>query len=313
MQSLAMPRGTTMPINYLTPFADWLSLSFPASISPHSELVCFLNSLSPLIYKDLGVNKHLYKSTLGGTFLITEKDSFVSVSISGGLLSMVRNNSKMNEFQQILASAPHNITRLDIAYDVPIPGHVSISRIRKLYPNGFAVVANRARQLQYILNQLNETSVTGTAYFQTTKYKGTIKLRVYDKEHEAHESRNEILPPTTRYELTIGRGASLKDFSTPSSAFWHFLPKELLPRPKDTIKPWVATPRINYDEHVPRDTSDYQRLRFVINNHPALAQLIKEALVVDGGAMLFRSQVTELLEHYAKHLETKGNATELHD
>jgi hypothetical protein len=304
-------RKTKMPTNYLTPFADWLSISYPASISPHSELVSFFTTLSPLTFKDLGGSKELYKCTNGGSFVITTKQNFVNISISGALLSIVRMNSKMNDFQQILASAPYNITRLDIAYDVPIPGHTSIARIRKLYPEGHAVVANRARQLQYILNQLSETSVTGTVYFQTTKYKGTIKLRVYDKEHEAFQTRNEILPPTTRYELSIGRGASLKDFSTPSSAFWHFVPKELLPRPKEIPTAWVATPRISYDLYTSFELTDYERFRYVLENHPALTQIIKEACTVNGGDMLLRNQINQLLSIYAaKHVESKASVTD---
>jgi hypothetical protein len=299
-----------MLTNYLTPFADWLSLSYPSSISPHSELVSFLTTLSPLEFKDLGGSKQLYKSFNGGSFVVTSKQDFVNISISGGLLSMVRANSKMNDFQQIIASAPCNITRLDIAYDVPIPGHISIARIRALYPTGYAVVASRARQLQYILNQLNEASVTGTAYFQTTKYKGTIKLRVYDKEHEAFQTRNEILPPTTRYELSIGRGASLKDFSNPSAAFWHFLPKELLPRPKVTPEDWVATPRIKYDLYSSFELTDYERFRYVLEHHPALAQIIKEASTVNGGEMLLRNQINRLLTlHADKHIESEVNVT----
>jgi hypothetical protein len=292
-----------MSTNYLTPFSDWLSISYPTSLSPHLDLVSFFNSLSVLTYTDLGGSKELYKVESGGSLFITSRESYVNISISGSLLSLVRGSEHMLGFSQILSSAPYNITRLDIAYDTPIAGSLTIQRIRDRYPDGYAHVANRKRQLQYILNQETLTSTTGTVYFQTNKYKGTIKLRVYDKAYEMLQSRNVVLTPTSRYELSVGRGASLRDFLHPSLAFWHFMPKELLTPPQRFNNlTWSAAERINYDDYTSPSSTDYQRLKFLIENHPVLLELVKASQSVTGGDLLLKRQIDDLLCSDAKHV-----------
>jgi hypothetical protein len=302
-----------MDTNYLIPFADWLSISYPTSLSPHLDLVAFFNTLSPLIYTDMGGSKQLYKSINGGSIFITSRDNYVNVSISGTILDSARQSGQYTELQTILSSSPYNITRLDCAYDVPLAGSLSIDRIETLYPSGIAVVAGRPRQMQYITTKLNSTTRTGTVYFQNTKYKGTVKLRVYDKANEVYEKQNQFIRPTTRYELSIARGASLKDFHNPASAFWHFLPVELLKRPQDlSIKPWVATERINYDEYSKMEITDYARFKFLIENHPALLELINAAKLIHGADVLFTRHIIDSLNTDAlRHVESKANVNQL--
>jgi hypothetical protein len=301
-----------MHTEYLTPFPDWLSISYPTSMSPHLDLVTFVTRLSPLVFTDLGGSKHLYKATCGGSIFITSKDQYVNIAISGGVLKLCRESGLNNELQQILSSSPYNITRLDVAYDVPISGHIAISNIDTIYPLGWAVVASRARQLQYILTQQCEKHRTGTVYFQNTKYKGTIKLKVYDKTHEVFQKTGKDIPSTTRYELSIGRGASLKDFNSPSSVFWHFLPTELLKRPDQyKISSWKATERINYDEHSVFLKTDYERLKFLISNHPVLREIIVETRRVHGGDMLLKNQIADMLsKDVFRHVESETNVAD---
>jgi hypothetical protein len=298
-------------IEYLTAKADWLSISYPTSMSPHSELLAIYNQVDPLILTEMGGNKQLYKSFCGGSIFITSKENYINISISGGMLTTARERGLFNELLQVLSSAPYNITRLDIAYDVPISGSKSISRIQALYPLGHAVLANRARQLQYVTNQINATEQTGTVYFQNSKYKGTIKLKVYDKAHELYQSHNQVIPPTTRYELTIARGASLRDFSHPDVAFWHFLPVDLLKRPETVSQTqWKATERINYDDYQTQGITDYQRFKFIVENHPALIQLIQEAKAVNGGDSLLRRQIENLLlQDVERHVASEVSVT----
>ena len=298
-----------MHTEYFIPFPDWLSISYPTSMSPHLDLVTFLTSISPLEFTDLGGSKHLYKAFSGGSIFITAKNDYVNMSISGTLLKLCRESGLNNELHQILSSAPYNITRLDVAYDVPLSGHIAIDSIHSTYPLGWAVVASRARQLQYILTQLNENERTGTVYFQNSKYKGTIKLKVYDKTHEVFQKTGKDIPSTTRYELSICRGASLKDFASPSSVFWHFLPTDLLKRPDEhKISSWKATERINYDDYTTPLSTDYERLKFLISNHPVLRDLILETQRVHGGDMLLKSQIEQMLSKNAfRHVESETN------
>lgn len=300
-----------MNINYLKPFADWLSISYPSSCSPHSEIISFLHDASPMGYSSLGTGKELYQALTGGSCFVTTKENYTNLSISGEVLSSIRSAGLMRELETLLSSSPHNITRLDIAYDVPLAGEISISKIQNQYDTGYAKLAGRFRQMNYNLSQLGKDRQTGTAYFQNKSYKGTILLRVYDKAWEVLQRSGDTISPTTRYELTIHRGASLRDFSTPSTAFWHFLPDELLTAPNDVPK-WVATERIDYDEHNGSLTTDYERLRFLIQNCPSLVHLVEKASTVNGGSVLLEREIRSMISQYAAGMERSGNSAMSH-
>jgi hypothetical protein len=68
--------------------------------------------------------------------------------------------------------------------------------------------------------------------------------RVYDKAKEAMDNRKELMPPTTRYEVTA-RGErdrpspTLKDAFLPASLFWHIASPTLLTAPTG-IEPWIS-------------------------------------------------------------------------
>ena len=154
-----------MNTKYLEPFADWLSISFPTSQSPHMDILSLISSHTPLTYVELGGGKELYKTERDGTVHITSKDNYVNLSLSGSILAAARSLSFLTELETLCSSSPYNITRLDIAYDVPIAGHLVLSSIQRTYPTGYANVAGRERQLQFITNQLDSKTQTGTAYF----------------------------------------------------------------------------------------------------------------------------------------------------
>lgn len=295
-----------MSIDYFKPFADWLSISYPTSLSPHMDVISLFNCISPMSYAGMGSGKELYKTEIGATCFITSKDSYSNISISGSLLSLARDSNKMRDLIELLGSAPHNITRLDVAYDTPMPGEQAISNIQSMYHTGYAKLAGRYRQMNYNLSQIGKGRQTGTAYFQNRNYNGTVLLRVYDKAWEQLQQRDSTISPTTRYELTVRRGASLRDFTNPDSVFWHFLPDGLLKRPESVSK-WLATDRIDYDAHNEVRTTDYERLRFLIQNSPALLQLAERASSINGGSVLLEREIRALLSQYAEGMERSGN------
>lgn len=282
-----------MSTKYLQPFADWLSVSYPSSLSPHQEIISIVNEIATMGYTSMGSGKELYQTDYHGSIFVTTRDNYTNVSISGSVLSLVREADAMNALVMALSSAPHNVTRLDIAYDTPLAGSLSLKKIQRTYPTGYAKLAGRSRQLQYVLAQTDSNTQTGTAYFQNSKYKGTIKLRVYDKAFEQLQNLNHVMSPTTRYELTVARGASIKDFLCPDACFWHFMPEELLKRPEKVSK-WSATDRIDYDEHQSSLVTDYERLRYLIHNSPALSQLINTSASVTGGLKLLQREIAVL-------------------
>lgn len=295
-----------MSINYLKPFCDWLSISYPSSCSPHSELLSFLNQYVLFGYTDLGKGKESYKGQDGGSCFVTSKNGYCNISISGTVLQKCREAGALRDLTSILALAPHNITRLDAAYDVPIAGHKVIKGIQSKYPDCYVELATRLRRLQYVLDQDTHGRFTGTAYFQNRTYKGTVKLRVYDKTHQMFHEFGETIPTTTRYELSVARGASLRDFSDPSSIFWHFLPDGLLRKP-DGVPAWRAAERIHYDDYADSLVTDYERLRFLIQSSPALVEIVKRANTVCGGSTLLERELRSMLSQYAVGMQRSGD------
>lgn len=278
-------------IKHFEVFADWLSISYAASQSPISEILSFLGQLTTVDELPKGKDKTLYQVSDAGTMFVTHKDSYHNFSFSGGLLAALRRLPDYRDFILALASRPHNITRLDAAFDVPVDMPLVLKNIRKVYSSGYAEICDHHRKIQYHLSDRDGVT-TGTVYFQNRTYQGNVKLRVYDKKEEVFDKHGEDIPPTTRYELSIGRGASLADFQNPTSIFWHYMPEDLLRPPSDVlIKPWSPTERVAYDDVDENHTTDYETLRFLIQNSASLRSLVDRCLSVNGGAELLVREV----------------------
>jgi hypothetical protein len=295
-----------MSTNYYEPFCDWLSISHTASTSPANELVAFINSIIPLTTDVDQKYKEVYKSG-NGSIHINRFSTSISISMSGGILSAVRESGLLNELTMILGSTSYNITRLDAAIDIPLSGISSLSRVRKLYPKGIATLSGRLRNLLYVLNPLNDKTETGTVYFQNKSYKGHIFLRMYDKAFEAL-NRSIVIPPTTRYELTIKRGASLRDLINPTDLLFNYLPTELLSSPKTLIvKPWKPIDRSKYDVEVESLITDYEQLKSILESHPGLNTIIEYACTLNGGSSLLTRYVEKCISANAEGMKRSGN------
>lgn len=284
-----------------TPTADWLSISYPTSSSPLTDFISFFGEYTGITEVYSRPMESLYR--VGeGSLKIIHKDEFQSFSFSGDVLRSVRSTSGYPEFLRLLASAPYNISRLDIAYDLPVEGSLSINNIKSLYPDSKCTIAGFSRNMQFILSNADTShgQTTGTAYFQSKKYSGHIFLKVYDKTHEAASRLGLVghtLNPITRYELTVKRGASLKDLVNPSSCFWHFIPVELLRRPKEyNISSWSPTERVKYDESSSLGITDYAAFKHLVQNHQSLQQLVTKALSVNGGDVILKNELNRLLD-----------------
>jgi hypothetical protein len=290
-------------IIYKTPFSDWLSISYATSSSPTNEIFAFFSEFTTVIEVYSKTSESLYRIT-GGTLKIIHKDEYNNFSFSGSVLAGIRESGHYDDFLRLLASAPYNISRLDIAYDLPIAGSVSVQNIKRLYPDSKCSIASHFRNMQFILSNadVSNREMTGTVYFQTKKYNGTIFLKVYDKAYEMKSKINgigicDVAPPTTRYELTVKRGASLKDFDSPASCFWRFIPTELLKAPEQyKTSSWLATERIIYDNSDSFDFTEYETFKQLLDNHTVLKILIARSIKVNGGSSL-------LLQHIQKYIE----------
>lgn len=282
-------------INYLRPFCDWLSISFAASRSPLTDVLAVLNRLGVVEECPKGRDKTLYDISNVGTLFVTHDDRYHNFSFSGGVLSSLRRLPEFRDLIIALASSPHNITRFDATMDVPVPTPIIIKNFRKSFPDGSVEVCGHKRQIQLVSNFLGDAS-TGTVYFQNKSYQGNVKLRVYDKQREVLDKLNVEIAATTRYELSIGRGASLRDFQDPTSIFWHYMPETVLKRPSDVLcEPWSPAERVDYDDKIESHTTDYETLRYLIENSVSLRHLVDRCLSVQGGDALLLREVQKAL------------------
>lgn len=283
-----------MNINYFQPFADFLALSYGAEASPHHDVISHVSILHEVNYSDLGGGTELYSVPDYGTIKIISKDTYVNISMSGGILRLCRETKTFTALMQTLAMYPHNITRVDIAYDVPVDGADSISSIQSKYPSGDIKMAKRTRKINYVLDNRFDGRLTGTAYFQNRNYKGTIFLRMYDKAHQSQNVLGYELSPTTRYELTVKRGACLRDVTNPDSMFWHFMPSDVLRKPPSlSVELWFASELVSFDKSLSLST-DYEKLRYVIENSPSLLSIAKQASQTPGGVGLLQRTLERL-------------------
>lgn len=282
-------------IDYFKVFSDWLSISHGASTTPLTEVLAYLDSLGLVTEIPKGRDLTLYDVSDHGTLFVTQKDHYCNMSFSGGLLSGLRRQPEYRDFVLALGSSPYNITRLDAALDVPIPTPRVIQNIEAGYPSGYADLVGHSRKLQYILSNVSGVR-TGTVYFQDKRYQGNVKLRIYDKQNEVSEKLGSNIPPTTRYELSIGRGASLSDFQDPTSMFWHYMPEKLLKRPPELLtKKWSPVERVSYDAPTESLKTDYETLRYLIQHSVSLRHLVDKCLTVNGGDRLLLREVETAL------------------
>lgn len=283
------------------PFSDWLSISFPASLSPYNAILDLLGSVQPFRATPKGKDKMLYIFD-SGTLFVTYTDSYHSFSFSGGVLSLLRGTALALDLMAILRSAPSNITRLDAAIDIPLPGHMVLSGIRSKFPDGTCEIAGHPRNMFHVISndRVHVGQTTGTTYFQSKGYSGYISLRVYDKVHELVTKTPELLSSLrskslTRYELTVCKGASLDDFARPRDMFWHYLPEGLLNRPSGvTVRPWKPCERVSYDAVSSFEETDYERLRAVLEGSVSLRMFVQQATRTNGGLNLLHRVIDQL-------------------
>ena len=295
-----------MNIDYNRPFSDWLSISHALSQSPHHEVLAFLGKLCKFDHIDHGRGVETYLCESGSLKTTISKKS-INLSFSGSLLSLVRASGAINDFIMILGSAPYNITRLDAALDTPVAGEIIYKQIRTLYPSGKATISGRERQMSFVINP-SLAGDTGTFYFQTKSYKGYQKLRVYDKANEVLTKKGIEIPPTTRYELSVARGASLRDFIDPTNLFFHYIPCELVrPTKGMVVQAWKPQQRIEYDETVTFLRTDYEEFKRMIENHPALLSILERATSVHGGSELLIRFIKQRLEKNGEAMQRSGN------
>ena len=229
----------------MTPFCDWLDVTFSPEHSPVRSLRALLVSLGAEVLSDDAFR-------IGeGTVHMGARYGVMRVSVSGSALAHFRLCGAYMDWLSILSECPHRITRLDAAYDVPRDGADVLDELRRQYPTGQVKLSRKAMSVKLMLAVRPDGRETGSFYVGH-RSKARVTARVYDKRQERLDHRKPDGPPRTRYEVTVKQdyGATLRDAAEPERLFWHVASPALIDKPDgipgwspDWSQGWRADPR----------------------------------------------------------------------
>lgn len=212
---------------------DWLDVTFSPTDCPYPELNLLLLDAGFLVQRDVGGSRCYVPPAARGMIQITHASRFAKVSLSGGACAALRDLGIFDQALMILSTSPHKVTRLDAALDVPTDASFVIESLSRRYPDGRVALGRKALPVKRILSTRPDGRDSGT-YYVGHRTAARFTARVYDKALEALEKRGELLPPTTRFEVTARKdsGATLRDASLPTAIFWHIAAPALLQLPE---------------------------------------------------------------------------------
>lgn len=282
---------------------DYLNITVPEASSRevHSDLLGVISGVGAV-----AVFEGLYKILSGGSLKIEPKRGFTLYSASGGFLSALREYGYYSSYLAAFSASPHNVSRLDIAHDVPGESPPLLRRlVRQVKSKSGLKLTRKAlnpqTQLKMILSPGPDGVETGSVYLGNRS--AEVRAKVYDKQHERRSVARVDIPPTTRYELTVtGKaGASLRDAYEPDAIFWHFM-SEVLSAPPDA--PLWHSGSLGYDLPSKVALLPSEALRRLLDTSPQLLQMF--ALADRIGPHGYQYFLRLLNDRYQAHLNQQG-------
>jgi len=252
-------------------FCDWLDVTAPPSeeYRIRSELGPLLSSVGEKVSDDL------YRLN-NGSVKLQGNSRWFKVGLSGQAVALLRFSGLWLDVLSLIGEGPHRVTRVDAAVDLPLDGADAISELQSSYPLGEVRLSQRPVAITELLSTRSDGRKTGT-WYAGHRGKSEITCRVYDKAQEALDKRGEVIPPRTRCELTVCKGASptLRDAAEPSRLFWHYMAPAILRRPPgvpEWSSGWAEGWVMHRSEFLPA-----QALKRRIEESPELSALIELA------------------------------------
>lgn len=218
----------------LRTFCDFLDVTYAPDDCPYPDVNRFLLEHDFRVTRDTG-GRILYVPPVGrGSLTIEHRSRYARISASGGVCAYLRYKGVWDEYLVMLATSPHKVTKLDATADLPLDGAAALAMYQARFPDGTATLTRKSLKLDYITAVRPDGKYTGTVSFGYGSA-ARFRAKVYDKAWEALCKRGELLPPTTRVEVTACKdsGATLRDASEPAALFWHIAAPALLNRPED--------------------------------------------------------------------------------
>ncbi|AXQ65321.1 MAG: replication initiation factor family protein [Circular genetic element sp.] len=237
------------------PFCDWLDVTCHPEVSFLTEVTQFLAyHFYPVAFvKDSGMGKTTGYRVGSGILVLEVSKNFHRASASGSCVGEFVKLGVFRDYVNILGSVGHNVTRLDVAVDILRDAPEMLRGLEAKYPDDLFAFGRKSLRITRLYSaRATDRALTGTWYIGH-RSSARVTARVYDKQAEALEKRGEILPPTTRIELTFRKdyNCSLYDVLMPESLFYSHASPKLLEVPDKYIAPWcprglvpwVSTPK----------------------------------------------------------------------
>lgn len=278
-------------------FCDWLDVTCHPELSFIPTVEAFLAyHFFPVIFSADG--RTGYK--IGEGVLILEcKRMWHRSSCSGSSVRELESKGIFRDYVNILGSVGHNVTRLDAAVDLGIDGPGFLRKLEQAYPDDLFSFGRKALRVTRLYSaRASDRALTGT-WYAGHRSSARVTGRVYDKQAEAFEKRGELLPPTTRIELTFKKdyNCSLYDVLMPESLFYSHASPKLLDAPEGVyipdwasrgLVPWVSEPK-DY-------TLTLERFDYRVSSSPELLKLAElGAQFGDGGKAIIMRHFEKLL------------------
>ena len=169
-----------------------------------------------------------------GTIKVITTHRYHKVSVSGGVLDVLRSEGDLEAFLFVLSEVPHAVTRLDAAQDFEVDGPDALRHLESLYPADRVNLSRKAMKVQRVYSARESDSRQTGTWYVGHRSKAKTTARVYDKSQEVLDKTGLVLGKrVTRIEITVKKavGPSLRDAADPERLFYHVASPALLPRP----------------------------------------------------------------------------------
>lgn len=221
----------------MTVKADWLDVTYAPDNTPERAVLKVIQFAQAEALNSDGTAS-IWRLN-HGILKIEYRNRFARFSASGSFLDGLRAAGQFEEYLSALSEAPHTISRLDAAYDVPVDTPPILKALNKRYPRECALTRKALKTTRFL--ETREDGKESGTWYAGHRQKGMVTARVYDKQLERGKAGDPIPQPLTRYEITFRRtvGATLRDAAMPERIFWQFAEPLLLKRPKN-VPAWES-------------------------------------------------------------------------
>ena len=277
-------------------FCDYLTVTCHPEQSFIELVSDWLTPVFPIAFQ--GEDLTVFRVGRGKIDVDSSARLFHRVSCSGSSLSELRSTGEYGGFLSLLGSVPHRVTRLDAAIDVLSDAPAILRALESRYPSDKVCLTRKALKVTRMYTTRSDGHLSGT-WYAGHKSRARVTARVYDKQLEAYERHGEIIPPTTRYELTFGRdhGCTLKDAFMPRSLFYEYASPALVERPGDH-RSWSPHNTDGWDSDPVDRELTYEMFLRRVENSPELAALERMAASLGPvGVDLYLASLRRRLSH----------------